>query len=102
VATALGVAKLRASAMGQRMLAVRDNEAGATAVGINVARTKLAGFAISSFIAGTAGGLLGYEQHILSNETFALFQSLALIAITYIAGITRISGAMVAGIMLAN
>src|SRR5581483_2399175 len=63
VATGLGVyvANLRRTALGRAMLAVRSNERAAAAAGISVRGTKIAGITISSFIAGTAGVLYGYN-----------------------------------------
>src|SRR5262249_50737659 len=44
------VARLRRSATGRSMIAIRSNERAAAAAGINVARTKLLAFALSSWI----------------------------------------------------
>ena len=65
-------------------------------------RAKLLAFGISSAVAGLGGCLLGYQQGTLSSYSFAVFQSLGLLAIAYVAGIGRISGAAVAGLMLAS
>ncbi len=94
---AVAVANLRRSALGRRMLAVRANEAAAAAAGINVARTKLAGFALSAFVAGLGGALLGYQRGALSFESFGVFVSLNFLAIAYIGGITSVSGALLGG-----
>jgi ABC-type branched-subunit amino acid transport system permease subunit len=102
VIVALLVARLRNSSTGRMLLAVRSNERAAAASGINVPRAKLLAFGISSFIAGLGGCLLGYQQGTLSPATFGVFQSLGLLAIAYVAGIGRISGAAVAGVMLAG
>ena len=56
VALCLLVASLRRSVLGQQMLSVRANERAAAATGINVTNVKITAYAISSFIAGTAGG----------------------------------------------
>jgi ABC-type branched-subunit amino acid transport system permease subunit len=97
-----GVARLRNSSTGRMLIAVRSNERAAAASGIAVARAKLLAFALSSFIAGLGGGLLAYQQGTVSPASFAVFESLGLIAIAYVAGIGRISGAVVAGIMFAS
>ena len=97
-----GVALLRQSTLGLRMLAVRANERAAAAAGINVAATKLTAFAISAFIAAIAGGLLGYEQHNLSADTFGTFISLNYLAIAVLGGISYITGSIVAGFIFAN
>jgi ABC-type branched-subunit amino acid transport system permease subunit len=96
-ALAATVANLRRSTIGLKLLAVRANERAAASSGIDVARTKLFTFAISSFLAAVGGTLLAYQRQALSAESFAVFESLALLAVTYLAGIASISGALLAG-----
>jgi ABC-type branched-subunit amino acid transport system permease subunit len=98
VVTAVAVANLRRSATGLRWLAVRANERAAASSGIDVARTKLAAFAVSSFIAGIGGCLFAYGHPSLSVDSFGVFQSLALLAIAYLGGIASIGGALLAGL----
>ncbi len=98
-ATAVIVANLRRSSTGLRWLAVRANERAAAAAGVDVARTKLGAFAFSSFLAGLGGTLLAYQYDTLSVNSFLVFQSLALLAVTYLGGIASIAGALVAGAM---
>jgi ABC-type branched-subunit amino acid transport system permease subunit len=96
------VARLRNAPAGRMFIAVRSNERAAAAVGIDVARTKLFAFGLSAFIAGLGGGLFAYQQQTISPPSFAVFTSLSLLAITYVAGVGRIAGAVVAGIMLSS
>jgi ABC-type branched-subunit amino acid transport system permease subunit len=96
------VARLRTSATGRMMIAIRSNERAAAYVGIRVAPVKLYAFALSSFIAGIGGGLLAYEQGTVSSDSFAVFTSLSVLAIAYVAGIGRIAGAVIAGVMFAS
>jgi ABC-type branched-subunit amino acid transport system permease subunit len=96
------VARLRNAPAGRMFIAVRSNERAAAAVGINVARTKLLAFGLSAFIAGLGGGLFAYQQQTISPPSFAVFTSLSLLAVTYVAGVGRIAGAVVAGIMLSG
>ena len=98
-AVGVGVARLRNSPTGLAFLAVRSNERAAAAAGIDVTRVKLMAFALSSFIAGLAGGLLAYQQGTVSPATFSAFTSLALLAIAYVAGVGRIAGAVIAGVL---
>ncbi len=101
VTLALGllVANLRRSNLGQRMLAVRSNERAAAAAGINVRNVKLAAFGISSFIAGIAGSLYGYNFSSVTVGRFSALTALSLIAFAYVGGITMVSGAVVAGLI---
>jgi branched-chain amino acid transport system permease protein len=98
-AVALGVCNLRRSALGQDMLAVRANERAAAAAGVNVAMTKLLGFALSAGVAGVGGVLLAYQSGFITPTTYDTFTSLALIAFGYIAGITTVAGAVFGGLI---
>jgi branched-subunit amino acid ABC-type transport system permease component len=99
---ALGVANLRRSRLGAQMLAVRANERSAAANGINVARVKLAGFAIAAFIAGLGGALLGYQQTAVTGSSFDALTGVLLFSICYVSGITTITGAVAAGLIGSN
>jgi ABC-type branched-subunit amino acid transport system permease subunit len=96
------VARLRNAPAGRMFIAVRSNERAAAAVGIDVARTKLLAFGLSAFIAGLGGCLFAYQQQTISPPSFAVFTSLSLLAVTYVAGVGRIAGAVVAGVMLSG
>jgi branched-chain amino acid transport system permease protein len=100
VVTAVGLAWLRTAAPGRRLLAVRANERAAAAVGVDVARTRLGAFALSAFLAGVAGALLGYQQGQLSFGSFGVFVSLAYLAVAYLGGVARIAGAVVGGLLV--
>src|SRR4051794_6557288 len=98
----LPAARLRRAPAGGMMIAVRSNERAAAAAGINVAATKMLGFGLSAFIAGIGGGLFAYQQQTVSAPSFAVFTSLSLLAVTYVASVGRIAGAVVAGVMLTS
>jgi ABC-type branched-subunit amino acid transport system permease subunit len=66
---------------------------------VDVAREKLVAFAVSSFIAGLGGCLYAYGHPNLSVNSFVVFQSLALLAMTYLGGIASIGGAVIAGVL---
>jgi ABC-type branched-subunit amino acid transport system ATPase component/branched-subunit amino acid ABC-type transport system permease component len=96
---ATGVALLRRSALGARMLAVRANERSAATAGIDVVRTKITAFAIGAFIAGLAGSMLGYLHGNVSVDSFSVFLGLSVFATAYLAGITSVSGGIAAGML---
>ncbi|PYE18108.1 amino acid/amide ABC transporter membrane protein 1 (HAAT family) /amino acid/amide ABC transporter membrane protein 2 (HAAT family) [Williamsia limnetica] len=93
------VMRFMAGATGRAFLAVRSNERAAASVGINVAATKILGFALSAFLAGVGGCLIGYSRGQLSAGSFTVIIGLTLLAMTYVGGITSVSGAFVAGII---
>jgi ABC-type branched-subunit amino acid transport system ATPase component len=84
------------------MLAVRADERSAAASGINVARVKLTGFAIGAFIAGLGGSLLAYQALNVDDSPFTAIGGLALFTTVYLAGITSVSGGLLAGLISAG
>jgi branched-chain amino acid transport system permease protein len=99
IALCLLVANLRRAVLGQQMLAVRANERAAAAAGINVARVKITAYAISSFIAGTAGWMYAYNFGSVSAARFGILIALGFLAFAYIGGITMVSGAVIGGLV---
>ena len=93
------VANLRRNRTGLRWLAVRANERAAAAAGIDVARAKLGAFAVSSALAGLFGCFTAYATSTLSTTSFLVIGGLVAVAMTYLAGISSISGAVVAGLL---
>jgi ABC-type branched-subunit amino acid transport system ATPase component/ABC-type branched-subunit amino acid transport system permease subunit len=102
VLVAVAVAKLRTSRLGSAMLAVRADERSAAASGVNVARVKLTGFAIGAFIAGLGGTLLAYQALNVDDSPFTAIGGLALFTTVYLAGITSVSGGLLAGVISAG
>lgn len=82
---------------GRAWLAIRSNERAAASTGISVTATKITGFALSAFLAGVAGCLIGYSQGQLSTGSFEVDTGILIFATAFLGGITSISGALVAG-----
>jgi ABC-type branched-subunit amino acid transport system ATPase component/branched-subunit amino acid ABC-type transport system permease component len=99
VLVAFGVSWLRTSRLGTAMLAVRSDERSAAAAGINVVRVKLIGFAIGAFIAGLGGSLLAYQLGNVTFQDFDAFLGLVAFSIVVVAGITSVSGGILAGMI---
>jgi branched-chain amino acid transport system permease protein len=99
---AYAVANLRRSATGRSFIATRSNERAAAAAGVGVASTKITAFGVSSFIAGLAGALSAYRFGNVTQEYFGNVQSLTFFAFAYLGGIASVSGAVAAGLIMAN
>ena len=97
VACCAMVANLRRNRTGLRWLAVRANERAAAAAGVDVSRSKIGAFAVSSFLAGLAGVFLAYSTTTLSTSSFMVIGALVALALTYLGGIASIGGALIAG-----
>jgi ABC-type branched-subunit amino acid transport system ATPase component/ABC-type branched-subunit amino acid transport system permease subunit len=95
------VGNIMRAGTGRKMLAVRSNERAASSIGIGVPTIKLSAFALSAFLAGLGGALIGYSRGQLSPESFGVFVGLGFLAIAYLSGIMSVSGALVAGALAA-
>jgi branched-chain amino acid transport system permease protein len=103
VITALGylfVVAIRRSGFGQRLLAMKDSPAACATLGLDVTRLKLAVFALSAAMAGVGGALYAGTLGSINPARFSLFESLPLLLLTVVGGITTASGALFTGIML--
>ena len=85
---------LRSSQAGRVLLASRDNGRAAESYGINLARTKLASFAISGFVAALAGALFAYLQRAVDSVVFTPQASIDIFTMAVIGGLTSIPGAL--------
>ncbi|HEX3796384.1 MAG TPA: ABC transporter permease [Acidimicrobiales bacterium] len=84
----------------RRLVAVRDNEIGAAAMGIPVLRTKLLAFGLSGFMAGYAGVAFAYASERFSTSTFDPTVSFIIISMVVIGGLGSIPGAILGALYL--
>ncbi|MEV8634632.1 ABC transporter permease [Streptosporangium sp. NPDC051023] len=99
---ALLVVKVRRSALGARMLAVRSSEAAAAAAGVNVGAVKTTAFAIGGLLAGVAGVLYGYNFAGVSADRFGPLTSIAFFGVAVLGGVGTVSGALVGGLLVSQ
>jgi len=82
----LVVVAIRASPLGRALLAVRDDEEAARALGVRPAGLRVLAFAIGAGIAGAAGGLYAVQNGFVSSVSFGLAQTVPIILIVLVAG----------------
>jgi ABC-type branched-subunit amino acid transport system permease subunit len=74
------------SGFGRALQAVRTDQTAAGALGINVARYKMAALAISATLAALSGSLYAFYFHFLSPEMVGTARSLEMIAMLVVGG----------------
>lgn len=84
----------------RRLVAVRDNEIMAAAMGIPILRTKLLAFALSGFIAGYAGACFAFATERFNTSTFDPTVSFVVIAMIVIGGLGSIPGSVLGAVYL--
>jgi ABC-type branched-subunit amino acid transport system permease subunit len=98
---ALFAARLwRDGGVARALIAVRDNEAGAAAMGVRVVRVKLMGFALSGFLAGAAGVCLVFLTERVNTSTFGAPESILVVSMAIIGGLASIPGAVLGALYL--
>ena len=80
--------------LGRDLIAVRDNELAAAAMGIRVTRSKLSAFALSGFLAGVAGVCFALVTQRFQAATFDPSQSILVVAMVIIGGLGSLEGAV--------
>ncbi|KYZ74870.1 hypothetical protein AXX12_14910 [Anaerosporomusa subterranea] len=85
---------------GRALIAIRDNEMAAKAMGINVTRYKIAIFGISSFLAGVSGSLFAYYITYVSPDNFTTAESFAIVAMVALGGMGNLFGSVVGAVVL--
>ena len=96
-AACVAVALVRKGRLGREWLAVRSSERAAAAAGVSVRTARLQALALGSVLAGVAGVLVAYASPGLSSQSFMAVGSVVAVALTALAGVTRIGGALLAG-----
>tara|TARA_B100000686_G_scaffold101382_1_gene108557 strand:+ start:4951 stop:6015 length:1065 start_codon:yes stop_codon:yes gene_type:complete len=94
VLCAFGVRNLVRSEIGRAWMAVRDMDIAAEAIGINLMKTKLLAFAVSSFLCGISGALFAYVYlGSVEPEAFNIMRSFQILFMIVIGGLGSVSGA---------
>lgn len=84
----------------RRLVAVRDNETAAAAMGVRVVRTKLLAFALSGFLAGVAGVCLAYGLERIKPDDFGPTESILVLSMIVIGGLGSVPGAVLGALWL--
>lgn len=94
ILAAILVKRLRASRPGRVLLAIREDDRGVQAFGINVARTRIAVFALSGMLTGLAGMLFVHHQRAIDAGSYGAQVSVDMFMMAMIGGVTSVSGAL--------
>jgi branched-chain amino acid transport system permease protein len=91
---------LERSELGRAFQAIRESEVAAQAMGINLTRTRLIAYAVSSFYGGMAGGLLALLLSYITPDGFTMFETIKVLAMIVIGGMGSIAGGILGAAVL--
>lgn len=94
------IVRLIKSGHGRALLAVREDELAAEAMGVNTTVAKVKAFMVGAFFAGLAGGLYGHYLTVLGPASFDFNKSFEIMIMVVLGGMGSISGSVVAAVLL--
>jgi branched-chain amino acid transport system permease protein len=94
------VYRLKYSSKGRALLAVRENEIAAEAMGIDTTRAKVVAFVFSAFFAGIGGALYAHQVGALDPKELGFMKSIDLVIIVVIGGMGSITGVVLGATIL--
>ena len=98
--TVLLLRRLIDSSYGRGFLSVREDEIASECMGINVTRTKVMAFVISSFFAGAAGSLFAHFNNFLNPATFSFVKSVDVVIMVVLGGMGSLTGSLVGAVLV--
>jgi branched-chain amino acid transport system permease protein len=91
----LGLVNILRSRPGRALQAIRDRDLTAEVLGIDIARYKVAAFAMSSMLAAFSGGLYGAYVSFASPAEWTLVLSIQYLAMIIVGGVGSVLGSIV-------
>ncbi len=88
------------SPYGRAMVAVRENEIAAQAVGVNVLRSRILAFVVSAFLTAVAGALWAHMVTSFSPAAFYFTQTFNIIIMLVVGGVGSISGSVLGTVLV--
>ena len=85
---------------GRAMIAVRENIAAASGMGINTRKYKVYAFAMSAFYTGFAGAMYAHLIQYLSPDTFVFSQSITFVTVLVLGGRASLLGPILGATLL--
>jgi branched-chain amino acid transport system permease protein len=100
VATVVMARRLLLSTQGRALLAIREDEVAAEAMGVDTVGWKVRAFVISAAFAGLAGALLVHKIQLVTPRMFTLVKSMEVVVMVVLGGMGSITGSIVAATVL--
>lgn len=88
------------STQGRSMVAIRENEIAAEAMGVNAFKYKMMAFIVAAFFAGAAGGLYSHHMGFIQPTSFDFVKSIDILTFVVFGGMGSLSGSVIATVIL--
>jgi len=99
IITFVVIRNLLRSYHGRALLAIREDEIAAEALGVPTTRYKVTAFVISAFFAGGAGALFSHYTYLHTNS-FTFMKSIEVIVMVVLGGMGSLTGSILGAVLL--
>jgi branched-chain amino acid transport system permease protein len=100
IATIVASRRLLGSTHGRALLAIREDEVAAEAMGVDTVGYKVRAFVIASAFAGLAGGLLVHLIQLCTPRSFTFIKSIEVVVMVVLGGMGSVTGSVLAALLL--
>jgi branched-chain amino acid transport system permease protein len=100
MATVIMARRLVGSTHGRALLAIREDEVAAEAMGVDTVGYKVRAFVIASAFAGLAGGLLVHLIQLCTPRSFTFIKSFEVVVMVVLGGTGSVTGSILAALLL--
>jgi branched-chain amino acid transport system permease protein len=100
IATVTMAKRLAGSTHGRALLAIREDEVAAEAMGVDTTGYKVRSFVIASAFAGLAGGLLVHLLQLCTPRSFTFIKSFEIVVMVVLGGMGSVTGSVLAALIL--
>lgn len=91
--------RLENSRTGRSWIAMREDDIASEAMGIDLTKTKLSLFVISSIVAGVVGVLFSAKTTFINPQSFTVWESITVLCIVVLGGKGSIKGVILGGLI---
>jgi branched-chain amino acid transport system permease protein len=87
------------SKFGRAVVAIREDEIAANAMGVRIREAKILAFVVSSFFAGVAGALFAHQLMFINPSAFDIVKSTEILVMVYLGGIGSLAGSVLGAVI---
>jgi len=98
--TVLVIQNLVNSTHGRALIAVRENEIAAEAMGVNVTKYKVIAFVVGAFFAGVAGAISAHYFYVIAPNSFNFIKSFEILVFVVLGGMGSTGGVILGTVLL--
>lgn len=87
------------SKFGRAVVAIREDEIAANAMGVRTREAKILAFVVSSFFGGVAGALFAHQIQFINPSSFDIIKSTEILVMVYLGGVGSLAGSILGAVI---